>query len=65
MSPENCVHPWMDNFFGLRHLCEPYVDILRNWTPVFEWYVARFVVKTEHQKKLCKMMRLDYELKLY
>jgi hypothetical protein len=33
------------------------IEIL-NWTPIFEWYMATFVVKNGLQKT-CVMMRLD------
>ena len=26
---------------------------LHNFTPIFEWYVARLVVKERHQKDMC------------
>lgn len=37
---------------GLRP-CGSYVVALHNWTPLFEWYMAGFVVKNKHQKAMC------------
>ena len=31
----------------------PYVVIIRNWTPIFKWYMARLVGKNGHQKDMC------------
>ena len=62
---KNCVHSWLDKSFGLRHLCEPCVVILLNWTPLFGVVYGNVGVKDRHRKETCIMMRLDYVLKLY
>ena len=64
-TSENCVHPLLDNCFGLRHLCDPYVVILLNWTPLFGVVYGNIGVNNRHRKETCNMMRLDYVLKLY
>ena len=31
-------------------VCGPYEVALLNWTPIFEWYMAKSESKNEHQK---------------
>lgn len=40
-------------------LCGPYAATLLNWTLIFEWYIARLVVKNGQQKDM-GFERLDY-----
>ena len=35
---------------------------LSNWTPLFEWYIARLVVKVDTENA-CVVLRLDYVIK--
>lgn len=39
-------------------VCGPYLVILLMWTAVFEWYVARLVIRNRDQKDMC-YSRLD------
>ena len=34
-------------------VCGPYVVTLLNWTPIFDWYMARLVVKNGQQRDMC------------
>ena len=34
------------------NVCGPYVLTLLNWTPIIQWYTARFVIKNGHQKDM-------------
>ena len=44
-------------------VCGAYVFTLLNQTPIYELYVAQFVVKNGH-KEACITMRFDYVLKI-
>ena len=47
----------------MHKVCGPSVDTFSNWTPTYEWYMARFVIK--NTKKTFVMLRLDYVLIIY
>jgi Tat protein secretion system quality control protein TatD with DNase activity len=34
-------------------VCGPYVVTLLDWAPSYKWYIARLVVKNEHEKYTC------------
>ena len=45
-------------------VCGSNVTILLNWTLLFEWYMARFVVKNAHEKR-CVTKKLNSVLRIY
>ena len=46
-------------------VCGPYVATLLNWTLVFEWYLARLVLKNAHLKVIYVLARWDVVQKIY
>ena len=34
-------------------VCGLYVVTVLNWTPIFEWFMARLVIKKAHQNDIC------------
>ena len=56
------LFPFPVSCCSLFHLCFTYIDMkvsghyvvtLLNWTPIFVWYIARFILKNGHQKHMC------------
>lgn len=40
-------------FYLTTKVCAPNVVTLLNWTPAHEWYIARLVMKNNHQRDTC------------
>jgi hypothetical protein len=37
----------------VHKVCVPYVITLVDWAPIFEWYIARLLIKLGHQNDTC------------
>lgn len=64
VSRSECAARKMAKFIEVCiEVCGPYVVMLLKWTPIFEWYLARLVIKNRDQKDMC-YSRLDRVLLL-